>query len=827
MNLLDFFTTAVRQFPNRLAIEMRPRYRTVRWTYAMLGAQVAALAARLEREGVMPGDRVLLYGINSPHWMAGFFAILARGAVVVPLNPQSTPKQLDGIVASSEPRMLLKSRRIPWLAAPIQTLDIQSVTEDPEPMHLSMESLRVPPIEAGALAEIVYTSGTTGAPKGVMLTHANLLANLAALSQVVPLAETDHIISIIPLFHMYGQMTSMLYPMKFGAAVTFVPSLGSKMILETFRYTRATHLAAVPEFLKTIMQRLDGRLAEHGLSPILHSTLLERMPLGVRRFLGAPIRARISKSLMKIASGGAPLDPEVERMWRRLGYEVYQGYGLTETSPLLTTNRPNDFKVGTVGKPVPGVETRISTDGELQVRGPNVMKGYYRDAERTAAAFDGEWFKTDDGAKVDADGFISIFGRRKYMIVGDGGEKVFPEDIEEVLNHLPGVKDSAVVGVKKNNRMVISAVLLADDVKIDEVIEEANAHLASHQQILLGVRWPEADFPRSATQKIKKEEVMRWLLQQDEPASAKKEQTGTITPFMRILAQVTKRNPREILPETKLVTDLHLDSLLRIELVSQVEEELGVELEEKAITGKTTVEEVERMLASQAGKAPTLVKYPRWSNRAVFQKMRPLLQSALLFWWLRPFVKLRIEGQEHLAQLEGPVIFMPNHRSYVDPSLLLQALPVTIRRKLGIAAGVDVLYTKFSWVAWLADLVFNSYPFPTEVYENIRPGLEYTGRLLDDGCSILIFPEGQVLRSGAQMNHLKAGAGVIACEMQATVVPMVVLGIEKLMKPGQIIPRRRGPVTVRIGEPLHFSYTEDYGQATERIEQAMKKLIEK
>ncbi|MBI5654264.1 AMP-binding protein [Candidatus Uhrbacteria bacterium] len=825
MNLNDFLQRSVKAYGPNLAIEMRPRYRTLRWTYDDLSSKVAALALELERQGVDPGDRVMLYGINSPHWIAGFFAILARGAVVVPLNPQSTPSQLEGIMASCEPKLLLKSRRIPWPAKPLPTLDIQNVTEA-EIIADATRSFRPVAVEDDALAEIVYTSGTTGAPKGVMLSHANLVSNLNALSKAIPLKGTDHLVSIIPLFHMYGQMTSMLYPLKNGAAVTYLPSLSSKLILETFRHTQATHLSAVPDFLKAIMARLEEKLEKKGLHWLMRSEILAALPMPARRAIFAPIRNKISRTLKIISSGGAPLDPDLEKKWRLLGFELLQGYGLTETSPIIAMNTPREHRPGTVGKPLPGIRTKISAEGELLVRGPNVMGGYFRDEERTKAAFSDGWFKTDDGAVFDKHGFLSIFGRRKYMIVGGSGEKVFPEDIEEVLNRLPGVKDSAVVGVKKDGRTVIHAVLLGDEINLDQTVAVANEQLARHQRIMAASLWPDADFPRSATRKVKKEEIINWLKDQTAGTGAEPAEKGAATPLIRLLAQVTKRELKTIGERTRIVPDLHLDSLLRIELVGQIEEEFGVEIEEKSITQTTTVEELERMIVVQNGKPPVIAKYPLWSNRAFWRYVRPLIQSIMLFWWLKMWVPVRVEGEENLNGLNGPVIFMPNHRSYIDPAILLQALPAKIRRDLSIAAGVVVLYKKFKPFAWLTDLVFNSYPFPTEKDENIKPGLEYTGYLLDNGCHVMIFPEGEVLRSNQTMNHLKAGAGVMACEMQATVVPMAIVGVEKLMKPGQIIPRRRAPVTVRIGKPLHFNYTDSYSEATQKIETAMRDLIE-
>lgn len=826
MNLYQFFDEVTTKYHANLAFQIRPRYRTLRWTYGELRNQSAKMSQHLAELGIGRGDKVLLFAPNSPFWVAGFFAIISRGAIVVPLNTQSTPEQLNGIIKSSKAKLLVKSSRLPWLAKEISTLNLQSVmeqqpTEEPEVAFPSDPNLKDEDV-----AEIVYTSGTTGEPKGVMLTHQNLLSNMLSLSEAVQGGPTDHIVSIIPLFHMYGQMTSLFYPMQHGASVTFLPSLGSKLILETFRFTPATHLTAVPEFLKTLMDRMerqmDNRLLTRGL---LRSSFVQHLSPTLQHTLLSPIRRRISKTLHTITSGGAPLDPELERKWRMLGFEVLQGYGLTETSPCISTNSPSASRIGSVGKPMPGIQVKISPDGELLVKGPNVTVGYFNDPVRTKALFDEEgWCKTDDGAKLDEDGFLYIFGRRKYTIMGSSGEKIFPEDIEAELNKHVAVKDCAVVGVVHDGHTVINAVILADSDNIAQAVEDANAHLAPHQQILAWSVWPEADFPRSATRKVKKEEIIKWLTGQKSAASLPKH--DAITPLMRTLALVTKCDPRTLTQTTNIVTDLKLDSLRRIELVSQIEEDFGVSVEEKSITQKTTLADLEQLITAQRGKPPQIIRYPRWSQKKFFHAIRPALQDLFLFSWLKPLIKVNVEGAENLEGLQGPVLFMPNHVSYIDPSIFLQALPRAVRHNLGGAAAVNVLYTKFALTAPLADLFFNSFPFPTDEDENIKPGLEYTGRLLDDGTNVFIFPEGQLNHNPAQrMNHLKPGAGVIACEMNATIVPMAIIGLSTLIDLDHVFPHSRGSVRLLIGKPLRFSYTDSYTEATQKIECAIEELI--
>jgi long-chain acyl-CoA synthetase len=821
---------AVREHGERPAISWRQRYRTLRWTYADLGRHVGRIESALHAAGIGPGDRVLLLGPSSPHWAAGFFAIVSRGAAAVPLNPRSPAEQLQRIVAASEPRLLLRSAHTPWPGKALPELLLEEAAErGGQATHPSLPQLPIPfpppvALAPGTLAELVYTSGTTGDPKGVMLTHGNLLACVEGLSQAQPLVPTDGMLSIVPLFHVYGQMAGMLYPLHCGAALTWVPSLSSRVILQAFAREKDNYLVAVPEFLKTVMDRLEARL--HDRPAALH---------GVLRRL---IRRRVFPHLQNVVSGGAPLAEELEARWRVFGVEVLQGYGLTETSPLISCNTHSAHRAGSVGRPIPGVAVVIAPDSEILVRGANVMAGYFRDERRTREAFVDGWLRTDDAGRIDGDGFLFVSGRKRYMLLGPSGENVFPEDLEAELNAVPGVRDSAVVGLTRDGRLVIHAVLLADRTDGDEIVGVANARLAPHQHITAWSLWPEADFPRTGTRKIRKDEVLRALTgQQGAPgagpqgdAASQGPVTGTpaaapsITPLARLLAQITRTDPRSIHDGTRLVADLQLDSLLRIELVARIEEEFNREIAENRITASTTVGELRALIEDRKAPAVQALRYPRRSLGRTSRALRPALQSAGAFPLLALLCGVRAHGGEALQGL-GPALFMANHRSYIDGAVVVRALPRERRGRLAIAAAYDPLYESFAAIAPLTDLVFNTYPFATRLTDNIKPSLEYTGSLLDDGWSVLLFPEGQLNRGSERLQPLRGGAGILALEMSVPVVPVGITGTDAVLPPDTLRPRRRGHVDVRFGAPLRFAPGESPVQASQRIDAALRALI--
>ncbi len=802
-NLYSELQQSIARFGPLPALYFRRRYRTLRWTFDDLDKHIKNIAEALLHNQIHPGDKILLFGGNSPYWVAAYYAIIARGAIVIPLNPQSPPQQLERIVSSSEPKLLLHTANAVWPGPVLHALPIEQAAE------IQWSGGQLPELRTGEqdLAEIVYTSGTTGIPKGIMLTHGNLLSGIRMLPDAIPLQPGTAVMSIVPLFHLYGQMAGMLYPLHSGAGITYLPALSSRVIRSTLRHTPAEFLVAVPEFLKTFMDRLEENLAG--------------WPRLLRYALRCLIRRRISTTLHTLISGGAPLPPDLEKKWRDLGFAVLQGYGLTETSPMISINTAVAHRSGSVGKPLPGVQVKIAEDGEILVKGPNVMQGYFQDDARTNAVLQADWLKTDDSGKFDSDGFLYVFGRKKYMILGPGGENVFPEDLEAELNSIPEVRDSAVIGLPHEGRTVIHAVLLSDSDNGESIVRQANRHLAPHQQIVSWSLWPEADFPRSATRKVKKQELLKRI---SAGAQAAGKTTTPVTPLIRVIAHTTNSDPAAIHDQTRLVSDLKLDSLLRIELVGRIEEEFNVELAENQITAETTVAELQSLIRAHSPQPSSLVQYPRWSLSRWCSRLRPFLQD-LLFACLPMLGSQRIHGLQNLLGLKQPVIFMANHRSYLDPLIAPYAIPRRFRKRLGIAAAINPLYEKFWWSVPFAELVMNAYPLSTRLSENIKPSLEYTGRLLDDDWNVLIFPEGQMNRTDSALLPLKGGAGVLAVEMQATIIPLAISGTDRILPPGKLIPRKRGVIDIRFGTPLSFKETEDYVNAVQAIEKALRNLI--
>ncbi|MFA6263571.1 MAG: AMP-binding protein [Candidatus Babeliales bacterium] len=823
MNLVEMLRTSAQKFAHLPALSMLMGYRTVRLTYAELYTMAQQVALLLEAKGCAKGDRVIICAPNSPYWVAVWWGCMLRGCWAVPLAMLSTASNLEKIIKQTSPKLIFKS-----LHNGIEAPGIPSVIIDQLPAVLSgYDAARwVPqPVAANDVAEIMYTSGTTGDPKGVLLTHANLASNVEAVQVVIRLnGPRERILSMLPLSHMLEQTGGMILPLCIGAHIIYAHSHGA--IKDLLQQNHITKIITVPEFLKLMEHRTKARMGDLKCARIFEALMKLSRAVGIKklqRLLFKPLHHSFGGSLDTVASGGAPLDPELETWWDAFGIYVLQGYGLTETSPLITINTYEQRRIGSVGKPIVNVEMRITPEGEIEVKGPNVFKGYYLNDAKTCESFtpDG-WFKTGDMGSVDADGFLFLKGRKKYMIKGPGAQNIFPEDIELVLNELSGVKDSCVVGVPTPSGMVeIHAVLLLADgaCPVETLIQQANDKLASYQHITGWSVWPEQDFPRSVTRKVKKEMVLTWLATRHSAAHGAP--TAPAHPLHALLAEIAGVSVSQIKPTTTLGYDLKFDSLMRVEMVTRVEELKGVFIDERLLRAQTTVAELENIIATAtpAIKMPQVKKWPSWWLARGIRYVGLMVVNACA----RLFFSFKCEGLEHLNNLTTPVVLMPNHVTMVDALFVEAMLPRALRSKLSFAAAYDVLYETYWYVRWLAELFFNVFPFPRREHEHVMSGLLNIGTMLDRGYWVAVFPEGQVSKTG-QLQPLKRGAGLIAIEMGVPIVPVKIIGAEKLVPSDCIVPRRRGVVTIKIGKPLTFDRSVTYDEAVVRITQELEKL---
>ena len=629
--LAEFLEAKAAAFGDRPALYFKPGFRYQTWSYRGLWEGAGRVASFLQNKGIDKGDRVLLWAPNCPQWVLAFFGCIRAGVVVVPLDLKSNPDFVERVSSRTQPKLAFVSSVTPDRP---DGFDVPEVLLDQiEAESREMSEPRPVEIAWDDLAEVMFTSGTTGDPKGVMLTHGNLLANLVGTTRHIPGKPSDRLLSILPLSHMFEQMGGLLIPLRIGANVTYLTSRQPPVLLKTAGERRPTLLLMVPLALDLLMKGIEREVARQGKQKLWERSMAvaRRMPTPVRRLIFKRVRQRFGGALDVIFAGGAAVDADLGAKWERLGITVIQGYGATEAGPVIaahTIDRP-DYRSS--GPPLPGVDVKVADDGELLVRGPNVTQGYWEAPDRTAESFSDGWYKTGDLGLIDRQGFVHVKGRKKDMIVLPSGENVYPEDVEAALAKQPDVEDAAVVGLPKGDRIEVHAVLLMEEPdKAREAVSSANRLLADHQRIRGHTIWPDDDLPRTHTQKVKKNVVLDRLTSAEAPTAERRTSNRTPQetrgPVEVLVAEIAGLDPAKVGPEMSLGEDLEMDSLKRVELLSAIEEGLGVYVDETQVTPSTTVRELEALVDS-GSRAPE-IRFPRWGMAFWCRGLRGLLREA-------------------------------------------------------------------------------------------------------------------------------------------------------------------------------------------------------
>ena len=811
-------------------------YRSRSFSYGEVTRAARAFAGRLDQAGVRMGHKVIVWGENRPEWIVAFWGCLLVGAVVVPIDYRASPDFVARVWRIVGGGLLLAGDEVPPFDAitkppdalgPVWTLSTIDWTAPPGPLPGGVREA----VDLDSTVEIIFTSGATAEPKGVLITHRNVLANIEPVEREVrkyrkygrpfyPL----RFLNLLPLSHMFGQAMATFVPPMLPGEVVFIRGYNPGEIERQIRRRRISVLVSVPKILEVLSEHA-GRLY-----PEIRQEAGRKEHWLRRWWRYRRIHRAFGLKFWCFVVGAAPLDPALETFWGRLGFLVVQGYGLTETAPIVTLNHPFRASRGSVGRALGGVEVKIAPDGEILVRGDNVTTGYFQAPEETARAFAGGWFHTGDIGELDASGQLFIRGRKKEMIVTPEGLNVFPEDVERVLNALPGVIESAAVGLTRQGQERVHAVIVgAPGLDVDDLVRQANARLADHQRIRGARQWPGDRLPRTeGTGKLKRGDLKRWLDTGVEPSA------GPSAPSVeRVLARYVGGRP--VAPGTSLEA-LGLSSLERVELMVALEEAFHTTIEESAFGQAGTVKDLQRLIETAATAEPDAERawdFPSWNTRALARGVR---RASLALWLLplaRVFARIRTEGRHHLDGLQGPVIFAANHQSHLDTPVILAALPPRWRYRLGTAMAKEFFKPHFfpdqftrrqrftsSLNYYLSALFFNAFPLPQRE-AGARQTLRYVGELLAKDVSVLIFPEGRRTDHG-EINPFRPGIGMMAARLQAPVVPVRLVGVDRVLHHTWRM-ARPGRVSVKFGAPLQFD-GEHYDEMARQVQAAVEAL---
>jgi long-chain acyl-CoA synthetase len=843
-------------------------YRVREVSYRDLAVAARAFAARLDEAGVRAGEKIVLWGENRPEWLAALWGAFLRQVVAVPVDYRASADLVRRIGAIVDARAVLTGDEVeapPDLAAPVWPLrELRLDRGTPPAAAPASRGADEPRPTPQTLAEIIFTSGATAEPKGVTLTHRNVLANIIPIERemrkYLRYERPFHpirFLNLLPLSHMFGQSMATFVPPMLRGTVIFSHGYSPTEILRQIRTRRVSVLVCVPKVLDVLrdhVQRVVPIAAEDDV-------------LAGRHFLWRWWRYRRVHRLVGwkfwcVVCGAAPLEPALEAFWRKLGFLVVQGYGLTETAPIVTLNHPFRASTGTVGTPIGGVEVKIAPDGEILVRGENVTSGYYRAGGGTAESavespFREGWFHTGDIGELDGAGRLIIKGRKKEMIVTPQGLNVFPEDVERALLAQPGVVDAAVVGVPVDGEERVHAVLvLAPGADGQAVVRAANAALEDHQRVWSTAAWPGPSLPRTeGTQKLKRREIQRWATGERREGAAAPVGGATVE---AVVARFT--SGREISGETSL-DELGLSSLVRVELMMALEEAFQVTLDEAVLAEAKTIDDLRALVAAGAGRPQTgppagraagresgadvrpasghatvdrdVIAFPRWNRSPPAWFLRRLSLPTWILPLGRVFMRLDVRGLEQLRDIRQPVIFAANHQSHLDTPAIFAALPARWRYALAPAMAKEFFrahfypdrHTRKQWFTnslnyYLACMFFNAFPLPQRE-AGTRQTLRYIGEVIADGYSVLIFPEGKRTGHG-EILAFRPGIGMIGAKLDVPVVPVRLEGLEKVLHQKMKWPER-GPVRVSFGAPLRLE-GEAYPALAKRVEDAVRGL---
>jgi long-chain acyl-CoA synthetase len=824
--LIDYFNDLAKAKGEFLVYDDGFRARS--YSYTAVGRAARGFASRLADAAIRKGDKVVFWSENRPEWLVAFWGCLLGGVVVVPIDYRASPEFLLRIAARVAARLVLVGE------------DVPPVPASPDAVVWKLHELAwgdaAPPLVAIArddVAEIIFTSGATGEPKGVVITHRNVLANIEPVEREVrkyrPWARPVlplRFLNLLPLSHMFGQAMATFIPPMLPGVVVFMKGYNPADIVALIRQRRVSVLVSVPKILDVLRTHVLRASPDAGLVPTKQSWAL-------RWWRYRRLHGLLGPKFWAFVVGAAPLDAELEAFWSSRGFAVIQGYGLTETAPIVSVTHPFHIQAGSVGKAIAGVDVKIAPDGEILVRGENVTSGYFEAAAETARAFEGGWFHTGDIGEIGPDGRLFIRGRKKEVVVTPEGLKVFPDDVERVVNEIPGVRDSAAVGVttapETAGERVHIVLVLDRGVDPDAVVRDANARLESHQKIRRALVWPQAELPRTeGTGKLKRAAIREWARTGAVPFAA--------PPADTLSALVAKYAGRGDLSATTTIDELGLSSLERVELMVALEEAFQTRLDEKAFSGAHDVGQL-RALVQEASRGEVepaeVLEFPAWNRSLAARMVRRIALAGFILPLARMFAWVHVDGRQHLKGLEGPVIFASNHQSYMDTPVIMAALPRRWRYRLAPAMSKEFFTAHFfpkghglmlrlatSTAYYLASLLFNAFPLPQRE-AGARQTLRYMGEVVEDGFSVLIFPEGHHTDTG-EMDRFRPGIGMIASRLDVPVVPVRLEGVDRVLHRTWHM-ARPGHVHVTFGAPMRLLGA-DYQALAKQVEDAVRAL---
>ncbi|HSE32958.1 MAG TPA: AMP-binding protein [Pyrinomonadaceae bacterium] len=857
-DLLELFETSTKRHATRVAMRIERDGRKEQYTYADVRELATRVAGFLASQNIKHGDRVMLVSHNAPEWGMSYFGVLKAGATCIPCDPDSSTNEILTFARAGNAAGLILSKKIeaehPDLrerlaeqgSTVVWTFD-ELFTLPDEKTEDERLSLLPQKVHAQTVASLIFTSGTTGQPKGVMLSHRNLTSMVSMLSSVFDMTTRDGVLSVLPLHHTFEFSTGFLTPLSRGAQITYLPELTSDALAKSIKNGHVTGMVGVPALWELLHRRIKNRLYERSewigktADNLMRGNawLRDNTPFNFGQVLFYPIHEGLGGRIRYLISGGSALSDKIQRDFQGLGFTILEGYGLTEASPVLTVTRPeNRMLTGSVGKPLPGVEVRIADPdsagvGEVVARGPNVMLGYYEDEAATKKTLVDRWLYTGDLGRVDDDGNLYLVGRSKEIIVDTNGKNVYPDELEELYGNSSYIKELSIVGLAEGIGEKVACLVVPDDEYditlsrtelhrlIEEHFREVSASLPYFKRVKV-LHFTDIELPRTATRKVKRREVVRIMgtLEENEKAGRSKAEDSVDKDsmwLMGIVASVATRPRAEVSINSRL-SDLGFDSLMFVELATAIENAGG------SITAPERFNEVQDMkellgvvnrrrgavrkeeTRTDARKADDEIYIPSLV-REVGNRAGDVLQKA----FYNQFLRTQYEGRSNIPPHTNFIV-AANHCSHLDMGLTKMALGESGKDLVALAAADYFFDTKYKRAVMenFTNLV------PMERTGSLRQSLRHARSFLDRGYNALIFPEGTRSMTG-EMADFKPVIGYLALHARVGILPMYLHGTYQAMPKGSTLIKSRD-VGARIGRFLPIEELEELTQGMPRSE---------
>jgi long-chain acyl-CoA synthetase len=854
----DRFVECAERWPHNVALELQRHDHIESCTYDELRRMAESVGRWIGENGFAPGSRLAIVADNHPRWVAAYLGIIAAGCTVVPLDTALHADQVTKLLKDSGSSALFcDARHAQTSRQSVADLSMGLVLMDPERMaqHAINErwlenlpaffaegpgTFQPAPSTPDDLASLLYTSGTTADPKGVMLTHANFLGEVEAVFDWIDLGPTDALLGVLPMFHVLAQMANLLLPLVKGSRVVYLETLNTTELLRALQERNITGFAVVPQFFYLIHERIFQEVEKRGTltqkvfkSLMRVNRILRKVGINAGPVLFSKVHETLGKKMRYLVTGGSRFDPEIANDFYDLGIDVLQAYGLTETTAAVFANSPDDNVIGSVGKAMKGVEARIAYEtsdaqpqedggpasGEIALRGAVVMKGYWNRPDATAAVLRDGWFYTGDLGYFDADRNLFLTGRKKELIVLSNGKNIYPEEVEAHYLKSPYIKELAVMGLEGKateggdrlhavivpnfdvlrQRKIVNA---KEVIRYD--IESLSPQIASTKRIGSYEIWQE-DLPRTTTRKIKRFEVEKRVKAKQAPKFADDSELPAERPLtdeetawldqtdvqqaLAIVREASPSAPPILRPTHNLELDLGLDSMQRIELLSQIEEQLGGNVEESQLaaiyTVRDLVDSVLQSAASGAGGTGARTTFAGWKAilaeepdaTEVLSLVRPQPISAAFWYMVSRLIQvialdrfdLQVRGIEKLPK-DGAFIISSNHQSYIDPLILASVLPPLVFDKV-FAVGTSEIFGK----GFMLRLARSLRVLVVDPDANLIPAMRAGAFGLRHGRPLILYPEGERSIDGTP-KIFKKGAAILSIHMQVPIVPVAIEG---------------------------------------------------